>query len=117
PGSGRRDGPSLFEKPRGLVEASEVAELACEASLARRRGDGEVGDELELFGAVPGCALSVAFDRRDHREVHGGAPGGVAGHLAQVTRPRLGKGPRLVEAAEHREQRRARVVLGTWRPP
>ena len=46
-----------------------------------------------------------------------GVPGGVAGHLAQVARPRLGERPRLVEAAEHREQRCPRAVLGTRGPP
>ena len=72
---------------------------------------------LDLFGAVLDCALSVAFDRRDQREVSVGVPGGVAGHFAQVARPRLGERPRLVEAAEHREQRRPREVLGARGPP
>ena len=76
-----------------------------------------MGDALDLFGAVPACALPIAFDRRDQREVPVGVPGGVAGHLAQVARPRLGERPRFVEAAEHREQHRPRAVLGTRGPP
>ena len=49
------------------------------------------------------------------REVHVGVPGRVAGHLAQVARARLGERPRLVEAAEHREEHRPRQVLGAGR--
>ena len=31
-GTGRRDSPSLFEESLGLVEAAEVAEVACETA-------------------------------------------------------------------------------------
>ena len=69
------------------------------------------------FGSVPACALPVAFDRRDHREVEVGVRRGVTGHLAQVARTRLGERPRLVEAAEHGKQRRPREILGARGPP
>ena len=64
-GTGRGDGPSLFEQPLSLVEAPEVAELARKTGLGRRRRNGGQRDDLDHFGAVPVCALPVAFDRRD----------------------------------------------------
>jgi hypothetical protein len=76
-----------------------------------------MGDALDLFGHVSACALPIAFDRRNQREDRVRVPGGVAGHLAQVARPRLGERRRLVEAAEHREEHRPRAVLGTRGPP
>ena len=88
---------------RARVRATTLVVAAGTATWAMARS----------LGDVPACALQVAFDPRDQPEVPVGVPGGVAGHLAQVARPRLGERPRLVEAAEHREQHRPREILGT----
>ena len=64
---------------------------------------------------VPTRPLPVAFDHRDRSEVLLAAI--RAADLAQVGRPCLGERPRLVDAAEHREQRRPCKVRGARRSP
>jgi len=67
-GSGWGDGPCLLEKLLDLVEATEVAEVACKLGLGRRGRDGDMGDDLDRLGGVSAGALPIAFDRRDQRQ-------------------------------------------------
>ena len=108
PGGGS---PSLFEESLSLVEASEVAELACERPLAVAAGMAHRrcrSISSAMYGMRAPDRLRSSRQPSPRRR-----PGRVRRHLAQVARPRLGERPRLVEAAEHREQHRPRAVLGT----